>query len=477
MIVYKPEEITSAKLIASTLFETAPSAFDVGTTYALDAYVAVAGALGRIDIYKSLQAGNTGNAPAVSPAWWAWSSFVYQPFQQGGGYDLDFVVYDPATRKNYKSIAEYNNGVLDPVSNPPWLQVGTNTSTLPAAWSAATTYSIGDRVLLTLAMTPGTAIFGDPSDVVIYQKIWVSNINGNLNLEPDPYPPYLPPGPWTEDKTHPVPWVKTVSYAAGRVVYTTDGKLWKTSTGCKGITPADSYKATWVGVGAANYWAAFDAESSSQSIGAQKMEFTVAPGVVDAVILINAEADLVEITVREGLGGAIIHQASSGVLGNSITDWWEYFHSDLFIDRRQVRFDGLPLSANAHITVTLTGATLALGDLIFSRGREIGLTGWGLQVGIKDFSVIKEDENFGATTFVKRRNRKRMESREWIKKDQFNRTFSLLSDLTATPCVWVAGDVEELNEALMLKAWYRDFTTEINGKYELYTSLKLEGMT
>jgi len=197
---------------------------------------------------------------------------------------------------------------------------------------------------------------------------------------------------------------------------------------------------------------------------------------VDAVALLNAEADLVQVVVREGLGGAVIYDQSSGVLGNLITDWWEYFHSDLFIDRRQILFNDLPLSANAHITVTLTGTNIALGDCVFSRGRELGLTAFGLQVGIRDFSVVTED-GFGGQKFNKRRNRKTMKSREWIPRNTFNRTFTVLSDLPATPCVWVAGDIGDLNEALMIKAWYKDFTTEIAGPYELYTSLELEGLT
>lgn len=467
MIVYKPEEITSAKLIASTLFETAPVAYAAGTTYALDAYVAVAGTLGRIDIYKSLQAGNTNNSPAVSPAWWAWSSFTYDTYNTYTTYPIGHRVIDPATHTVYQSLVLGNiNRPFDVVANPPWSVLGPRTYVEPPLAVIGTAYVVGDIRRDTLLLPNPIS----PSENIAVNEVYKCII------------PNTPSGVyfrfntnWERQISYPVPFVQGSGYNTGRVVINSDGIAYQSNRDGN-TAPFDNAKA-WQPMGTSNYWAAFDAESSSQSIGAQKIEFTVAPGVVDAVILINAEADLVEITVREGLGGAIIHQASSGVLGNLITDWWEYFHSDLFIDRRQVRFDGLPLSANAHITVTLTGATLALGDLIFSRGREIGLTGWGLQVGIKDFSVIKEDENFGTTTFVKRRNRKRMESREWIKKDQFNRTFSLLSDLTATPCVWVAGDVEELNEALMLKAWYRDFTTEINGKYELYTSLKLEGMT
>lgn len=471
MIVYKPVEVTSANLISTTLFDVVPDAFNAGTTYAVDQYVSVAGALGAMLIYKSLQAGNLNNPPASSPTFWAYSSTIYSDFVQGSGYSLGAVVYDPTTKCNFQSIAENNNGVLDPIGSPPWLNIGVNASTLPGTFNAGTTYALGDYVYVTLS-SPGGGPFGQ-LDTLVKHFVFKSLQAGNLNNAPS----FLgSTAYWEAQIDFPVPWNKDVNYSAGRVVYTPDGKLWKTTIGCRGVTPVEPYKVTWVNIGTANKWAAFDAESSSQSKASGSLVFTVAPGVVDAVALLNAEADLVQVVVREGLGGAVIYDQSSGVLGNLITDWWEYFHSDLFIGRRQILFNDLPLSANAHITVTLTGANIALGDCVFSRGRELGLTAFGLQVGIRDFSVVTED-GFGGQKFNKRRNRKTMKSREWIPRDIFNRTFTVLSDLPATPCVWVAGDIGDLNEALMIKAWYKDFTTEIAGPYELYTSLELEGLT
>jgi hypothetical protein len=469
MIVYKPVVVDESNLISTTLVDVPLNPWYSGGTFAIG-YVVSVSENGGYSFYESLQNSNTNNPPASSPLWWAYRSFTYAAFSQGSSYPINSIVYDPVTKGLYRSIAENNNGVLDPIGSPPWFNIGVNASTLPAVFNAGTTYALGDYVYYTASTLGGT--FGQP-DTLIRQFVFKSLQAGNLNNTPN----FLNDTAfWSRQFDFPVPWNKDINYAATRVVYTTDAKLWKTTSGCKGVTPADSYKVTWVNIGTVNKWAAFDAESSSQSKASGSLVFTVAPGVVDAVALLNAEADLVQVVVRDGLGGAVIYDQSSGVLGNLITDWWEYFHSDLFIDRRQILFNDLPLSANAHITVTLTGTNIALGDCVFSRGRELGLTAFGLQVGIRDFSVVTED-GFGGQKFNKRRNRKTMKSREWIPRETFNRTFTVLSDLPATPCVWVAGDIGDLNEALMIKAWYKDFTTEIAGPYELYTSLELEGLT
>ncbi len=64
MDVLLPVTFAAAQLTATTATD-ATAAYNAGTTYALGAEVYV---LTRR--YESLQAGNTGNAPASSPAWW-----------------------------------------------------------------------------------------------------------------------------------------------------------------------------------------------------------------------------------------------------------------------------------------------------------------------------------------------------------------------------------------------------------------------
>jgi hypothetical protein len=468
MIVYKPIEVTAVNLISTNLFETAPALYPTGAPFAVDSYTAVAGLLGKIKIYKALQPDAGGHAPDVSPTYWVYSSSTYQIYNTYTTYGLGVRVIDPLTHKVYQSAAADNYArPFDPVANPAWLSLGKAAAYVaPPLWLANTAYVVGairaDRVYY-----PNPFGGADNYDEDIYRCI-TAHTSGTFG------PRAISNPNWEKAVDFPRPFVLGKTYGNGYRVIDTDSSLYQ-SLRDNNNSPFDNKKA-WAEAGICNKWAAFDAETNSQSKSNTSMTFTIAPGVVDAVILLNAEADLVNVVVREGLGGAITFDKTSGVLGASVTDWWEYFHSDLFIDRRQILFSGLPLSINAHITVTLTGASVALGDCIFSRGREISLTGFGLQVGVRDFSVVTED-GFGGQKFNKKRNRKRMSSREWIPKEIFNRTFTLLSDLPATPCVWVAADIDYLNEALMLKAWYKDFTVEIPGSYELYTSLELEGLT
>ena len=69
MKIIRPLTITDAVLAATNVPETDYPAYSGAATYALGDRVIVVGPDVH-KIYESLQAGNTGHAPAASPAYW-----------------------------------------------------------------------------------------------------------------------------------------------------------------------------------------------------------------------------------------------------------------------------------------------------------------------------------------------------------------------------------------------------------------------
>ena len=67
--ITEPLALTDATLVSSNIAEADYPVWAVGTTYALGDRVIV---LAEHAVYESVQAGNTGNTPATSPAWWAY---------------------------------------------------------------------------------------------------------------------------------------------------------------------------------------------------------------------------------------------------------------------------------------------------------------------------------------------------------------------------------------------------------------------
>ncbi len=126
MKLVRPVEVLDAVLIACNVVETPPAAYNGGTTYGLGASVSVAGAGGLISVYASLQALNTGHAPASSPAWWKLTGTTYGPYNPATSYALGDRVIEVAADSHhaYESLLASNVGNTPAFSPTNWLDLG-----------------------------------------------------------------------------------------------------------------------------------------------------------------------------------------------------------------------------------------------------------------------------------------------------------------------------------------------------------------
>lgn len=121
--VIEPIVITPAMVTSSTAPETAPALYAGGTAYAIDAVAGVAGSAGVVAVYKSLQNGNTGNAPASSPTWWEYQGDVYQTYSGAATYAEADRVQDNTTHLVYESLVAGNIGSAL-TDTTKWIEVG-----------------------------------------------------------------------------------------------------------------------------------------------------------------------------------------------------------------------------------------------------------------------------------------------------------------------------------------------------------------
>lgn len=156
MNVIPPLAITDATLTSTTAIEIAPSAYVGGTTYAAAVTVSVAGAANSFDCYTSLQASNTGHAPASSPTWWAYSGTTYGAYSGGATYALGDRVIDATAHKVYESLppgANTGNALTDETK---WSLIG-NTNKWAQFDVLRNTATVGASPMVTV-ITPGQRI-------------------------------------------------------------------------------------------------------------------------------------------------------------------------------------------------------------------------------------------------------------------------------------------------------------------------------
>lgn len=463
----KPIAITAAMVVASSLFETAPTDYAAGTTYNLGNYASVTGVLGEILIYKSLQNGNIGNTPATSPTFWVYSSSTYVPWvftsRFTGAYQLgQKVLY---ASEIYESVAADNAGVLDPVSNPPWSSAGMIQNPVdPILWASATTYALNAIVKIT-----NTLGGGEPYQQIVYKSLQA----GNTNNIPQTSPTF-----WELQLSYPLAWINTVVYIAGNVVYKNDNTLWKSNINDnQSNNPSSNPVPTWVKLGPSNATAFRDGETSTQSIANKEMSLTIFTGVIDTLALVGIQGGVATVTVRDGLSGAVVFEQAQGISGEIVADWWAFLYGDASIPLRKAVFTALPPYINAHVTIKIEGdGDVKLGAIAAGIQADIGLgASYGASIEVKDYSVKVTDE-FGKTKFVRRGFKEVLDISVMLDKTSFNRTHNRLINLRSTPWFLIVADDPDLSEALYMYGFYSSYRNVIEYPTATIYSLQFESL-
>jgi len=233
----------------------------------------------------------------------------------------------------------------------------------------------------------------------------------------------------------------------------------------------------WAQVSATNRWMMFDQEVSSQTTfdaSGGPLSVVVAPGIVNSLALLNLEGASLTVTVQDGLGGPVIYSYESALDGTLVTDWYDYFFEP-FDQLTEVVLTDLPVYGSAHVTVEIAGGGMVkCGGLVFGTAQHLGDTQRGSNIGIIDYSR-KDTSETGVTTFVRRRFSKRMSGRFEVEKTRLNKVHRVLSELRATPCVWIGSDAAGFQSQTVF-GFYRDFSIEVTYPTLAYCSIEIEGL-
>ena len=241
-------------------------------------------------------------------------------------------------------------------------------------------------------------------------------------------------------------------------------------------TDQPSVGSSWVDIGPSNRFAAFDNQISTQTFAEETLSFTVNIGAVTSIGLLNLVASGVRVTIRDGVGGAILYDEMRSLSGDNPMNWFEYFYyeDEARLTSSVFEYPILPPSAVAEITFT-GGDIVAVGSIIFGRSSEIGTTQYGMTGGVIDFSR-KETDEFGNTTFVKRAFSKRVSANVMIDTAQIGRASRVLYGIRSTPTLFILTDDTAYEELAVVFGYYRDFNVEVSYPSFALCSIEIEGL-
>jgi hypothetical protein len=260
--------------------------------------------------------------------------------------------------------------------------------------------------------------------------------------------------------------------------------------------PTDLLRATplwWKEVSATNRWKAFDAKNGAQVSQASLISYSLAPGLIDSIALLNLDATSVRILMTVALGDwddvedfdlvtdidgsliATVYDETIDLISTAgIIDGWTY-HFEPIIRKTDIVRLALPPygAATIAITITNTDGIAKVGEIVVGRQRDIGQTLYAPEVSIVDYSQKSADEN-GVYAFAEGPFSKKYSCSLRVSDALFDEVFRLLALYRATPVVWVA--LEDY-AAFIAYGKYNSFTQVLSNAIRSDCSLEIEGMT
>lgn len=276
-------------------------------------------------------------------------------------------------------------------------------------------------------------------------------------------------------------WSSGTTYSLGnRVIVVSVHKVYESAINSNtGNDPTTDDGTNWIEVGATNRWKAFDQKLSDpvQQANSISYTFTTTDTIVNSIAFFALAADTVQITVTPDGAGSPVYDETYNLLDTtSIVDWYTYFFDPAGVKERELLVLDLPSYSSATITITITdtGNTAEVGQIVMGNLISLGRTGYGTTVGIEDYSR-KERDAFGNAVIIERAFAQKADYEVEIITQDTRRVQRFLSEYRAKPVVWIGN--QDPSYGLIVYGFYTQFSINLATPSISYTTLEVEGLT
>ena len=232
----------------------------------------------------------------------------------------------------------------------------------------------------------------------------------------------------------------------------------------------------WVQVGPTNRWKAFDRSHSTQTIATDSMWFEIeGTQVRTAVALLNMSGVAsVKVTATDPAYGLLYEREEVLLSAQAQGNWYSWFFG-VRKTKTEWRALDLPSYPNAVIRIELTGlGPIGVGVILVGDQATIGEgVQRGARMGIRDYSR-KETNQWGEIALQKRAYSKTRSFSLLIKNEQLDEVDQLLTELRATPVLWIAA---ERYDSPNVYGWYSSFDILLQYTNHSECNLDIEGLS
>lgn len=275
-------------------------------------------------------------------------------------------------------------------------------------------------------------------------------------------------------------WSSTTTYSLGDnvIVIGTTHKVYESAIGSNlNNDPVADDGTNWIEVSATNRWKAFDQKISDPVSQANSIQYviTTTTDVVNSLAFFGLEADSVRVQVVNN--SVTVHDKTYTTQDTSnIIDWYTYFFEPADSKETEILITDLPNypSATITITVTDTGNTVKIGQMVLGKLNNLGVTLYDTQIGIEDFSR-KDRDTFGNPIIIERAFAQTADFEVRVTTLEARRIQRLLSNYRSTPIVWIGNT--DTRYGLLIYGFYTEFSINLSTPSASYATIEVEGLT
>ena len=267
------------------------------------------------------------------------------------------------------------------------------------------------------------------------------------------------------------------TYAIGnKVVYLT--RIYESLVNSNTGNSPDTSPTKWLDIAPANKYAMFDNSVSTKTVGTTPLVVEIKPGtIVNSIAILNIDKGItLTVEMKDTPSGSVVYTKTIDLDDTIILDWYMYFFEPYDL-RDTIVLTDLPPYSTCVIKLTLTSlaGNVEVGAVVYGTVTDIGLTQYGVNFGIRDYSV-KDTDDYGNTVFVKRAFSRRMEPTVFIENTKLRYISKVLGDIRSTPTVWI-GSAEGNYEPLVIYGYYKDYNIDVSYPTSSLLRLDIEGLT
>lgn len=240
------------------------------------------------------------------------------------------------------------------------------------------------------------------------------------------------------------PWDGVTAFNVDdRVISTTTHKIYQCITPNTNKDPTDSANIPtyWVEVGSTNRWRAFDATLGQAVTNVDSITYTIGlPSRMDAIAFVDVVAVQVHLVVKDS-GASTVYDNTIDLLDVSgIASWLDFFTYEETYDPEVVFANINALSGGSmEITITNTGGTAAVSEIVAGRAEYLGTVLDGTRSGFTGYTK-RDVDDFGNITFTKRPTARKAEWELAFDTKSNRRIQRALEEAQYAPAYFYPGD-------------------------------------